>query len=162
MKSGKANKLTSEVATKSLFNIADDLSTTLPLLRNMLNILEPRQSDSKDFDLPVAFATNALYSLERNEAGGSSLRDTYERFLLPILRNKAEYLHAEGVSQAVWALAHAELVEDKELWAKFASLVLSKDFSPVFVKNDRWSATYFSTHSNAEHFFQSELNEFAD
>lgn len=46
-------------------------------------------------DLPVAFASNALYVLERN--GGGSKED-YERLLLPILRSKMEFLHAEGVS----------------------------------------------------------------
>ena len=54
--------------------------------------------------MPVAFATNALYVLERNGAGD---REQYERVILPILREKSEYLHAEGVAQAVWALANA-------------------------------------------------------
>lgn len=56
--------------------------------------------------MPVAFATNTLYVLERN--GGGS-RDEYERVLLPILRKKLDWLHAEGVSQAVWALSNAEI-----------------------------------------------------
>ena len=39
---------------------------------------------------------------------------------------------------------------------------MKKDFAPVFVKNERFSANLFSTVTNSEHFFQSELSEFAD
>lgn len=48
-----------------------------------------------DEDLPVAFASNALYVLERN---GGGEREYYDRLLLPLLRNKIDYLHAEGVA----------------------------------------------------------------
>jgi hypothetical protein len=87
--------------------------------------------------LPVAFATNTLYVLERNGLGA---REAYEKVLLPIIREKGEYLHAEGVSQAIWALANAELVEDAALWSTLKKLVLTKDFAPVFIKNERWSS----------------------
>jgi hypothetical protein len=160
-KSGKVNKLTDQYSQKSLTSINDDLSQTLPQLENILYVLQPQQPESKLPDLPVAFATNTLYVLERNGAGQSA-RDAYERLLLPTLRNKIEYLHAEGVAQAVWALANAELVEDKQLWSQLSKLVQEKDFTPVFVKNERWSATLFSTHSGTEHFFEGELSDFAD
>ena len=39
---------------------------------------------------------------------------------------------------------------------------MSKDFAPVIVKNERWSASLFTTHGGCEHLFESELNEFAD
>ena len=39
---------------------------------------------------------------------------------------------------------------------------MKKDFAPVFVKNERFSANLFSTVTNSEHFFQSELSEFTD
>lgn len=109
----------------------------------------------------MAFATNTLYVLERNGAGQEA-REAYETLLLPTIRNKVEYLHAEGVAQAIWALANAELVEDKTLWSQLSKLVQEKDFAPVFVKNERWSATLFTTHSGSEHFFQSELSDFAE
>ena len=99
--------------------------------------------------------------LERNGAGQVA-REAYERLLLPTIRNKVDYLHAEGVAQAIWALANAELVDDSALWGKLGKLVQEKDFAPVIVKNERWSATLFSTHSGGEHFFQSELSDFAD
>ena len=124
----------------------------------MLYVLQPA-NDHKVPDLPVAFATNALYILERN--GGLS-RESYESLLLPVLRAKAEHLHAEGAAQAVWALANAELTDDAKLWATLKKHVLTKDFAPVIIKNERWSGTLFSTLSGSEHFFESELNEFAD
>jgi hypothetical protein len=39
---------------------------------------------------------------------------------------------------------------------------MKKDFAPIFVKNERFSATLFSTVTNSDHFFQSELSDFAD
>ena len=116
-KSGKVNALTDHFSVKSLTNINEDLTSTLPKLQNMLYVLQPQQhnEDEKLTDLPVAFASNALYVLERN---GATQREAYEKLLLPILRKKAEYLHAEGVAQTIWALANAELVEDAALWGK--------------------------------------------
>lgn len=152
--------MTSAFSEKSLGKVAEDLQQTLPQLANLLYVLQPSQGQTAP-DLPVAFATNTLYVLERNGLG-ERVRDTYENLLIPIIRNKAEYLHAEGVAQAVWALSNAEMVEDQELWSTLKQAVLNKNFTPVFVKNERWSATLFSTHSNSEHLFQSELSEFAD
>lgn len=60
----------------------------------------------------MAYASNSLYVLERNGAGN---REDYEKVLLPLLRKKAEYLHSEGVAQAVWALSNAE-IWDAEVW----------------------------------------------
>ena len=48
-------------------------------------------------DLPVAFASNTLYVLERNNLGDIT-REAYENLLLPVLRAKVEHLHAEGVA----------------------------------------------------------------
>lgn len=126
----------------------------------MLYVLQPQQG-AKVPDLPVAFATNTLYVLERNGAGAET-REAYEHLLLPILRAKVDNLHAEGVAQAIWALANAELTQDAALWGKLKELVISKDFAPVFVKNERFSATIFTSTTNSDHFFQSELSEFAD
>jgi len=41
-------------------------------------------------------------------------------------------------------------------------MVLEKEFAPILVKNERWSATQFTTTTGCEHFFESELSEFAD
>ena len=40
--------------------------------------------------------------------------------------------------------------------------MVAKDFAPIIVKNERFSATLFSTVTNSDHFFQSELSDFAD
>jgi hypothetical protein len=53
-----------------------------------------------------------LYVLERNGGGD---REAYSKVLLPILREKSEYLHAEGVAQAVWALSNAGIY-DTDIW----------------------------------------------
>lgn len=160
LKSGKPNKLTLPTTQKSLSAVQDDLTKVLPALQNMLYVLRPAENKQVP-DLPVAFATNALYILERNSVG-QQVRDVYEGLLLPVLKAKSEYLHAEGVAQAVWALANAELVEDKALWSTLKKLVLSKDFNPVIVKNERWTASQFTTTTGCEHFFESELNDFAN
>jgi hypothetical protein len=161
MKNGKPSKLTSPITDKSLTSVSEDLSKSVTQLQNMLWVLQPQDPASNVPDLPVAFATNALYSLERNGAGARS-REAYERLLLPIIRSKADNLHAEGVAQAVWGLASAGLTEDAGLWGKLKDLVVSKDFAPTFVKNERWSGTLFTTTTGTEHLFQSELSDFAD
>jgi hypothetical protein len=53
---------------------------------------------------------------------------------LPVLKQKIEYLHAEGVAQAVWALANAE-IWDKDVWNGLKKLIASKDFNYTYVKN---------------------------
>lgn len=158
LRSGKANYFTKHASEKSLANVTSDLSTSLPHLANLVHILEPTNGGL--VNLPVAFASNTLYALERN--GVSNGRDKYEGLLLPVLRAKAEHLHAEGVSQAVWALANAEITHDVQLWTTLKNLAMTKDFAPVIVKNERWSTTFFTTTTGSEHFFESELNEFAD
>lgn len=60
----------------------------------------------------MAFASNVLYVLERNGGGN---KEDYEKILLPILKKKMEYLHAEGVAHVVWALANAG-IWDNEIW----------------------------------------------
>lgn len=64
MRSGKANNLTKNVSEKSLANVTSDLSTSLPHLANLVHILEPTNGGL--INLPVAFASNTLYALERN------------------------------------------------------------------------------------------------
>lgn len=80
----------------------------------MLEVLDPAKHD-----LPAAFASNALYILERNGLGS---RDIYERVLIPILKKKIDFLHAEGVAQVVYVLANNQ-IWDAELWAKLKILI---------------------------------------
>jgi hypothetical protein len=90
MKSGKTSRWFSDVAGKSLNHVNDDLKSTIPHLHKLLYI-----TGNNKHDFPVAFASNALYVLERN---GSGNKEDYENILIPILKKKIEYLHAEGVA----------------------------------------------------------------
>lgn len=40
--------------------------------------------------------------------------------------------------------------------------MLKKDFNPLIIKNERWSTSLYTTLNGTEHFFESELSEFAD
>lgn len=157
LKSGKAGMLGS-VATKSLAAVDEDIQAHLKDLESVLYVLEPAEG-KRLTDLPVAFASNTLYVLERNSVGA---RDSYSKLLIPIIKQKAEYLHAEGLAQTIWALAHAGLFDDKALWTSLAKAAEGKDFNPLYVQNGRWTTASFYTHGGAEHFFQAELNEFAN
>ena len=44
----------------------------------------------KDQNVPIAFATQALYVLERNNARDL---EAYENVLIPVIKNKIEYIH---------------------------------------------------------------------
>ena len=79
-------------------------------------------TNTSNTNFPVAFASNALYILERNGLGNN---EEYERVLLPVLKEKIEYLHSEGVSQTVWALANAE-IWDSMIWEGLKKHILSK------------------------------------
>ena len=152
MKTGKHNALSKFTNEQSLLACRKDLLQGLQSLEKLLYILTEKD------DLPVAFATNTLYVLERNGLGERSI---YEKVLLPTLRKKAEYLHAEGVAQAVWALSNAEIY-DTEIWGHLKKHLVNKDYQTIFVKNERWSAQYFMTLNGKEHFFESEINNFSD
>ena len=51
---------------------------------------------------------------------------------------------------------------DKEIWEGLKTHILSKDFDYTVVKNERWSATYYTLMSGHEHFFESEVNAFTN
>ena len=89
MKSGKHNKLSVNFNEKSLKQVTQDLNEHMEFLNKILYI------QKKNADFPIAFVTNTLYILERN---GISCRDTYENFLLPIIKRKIDLVHSEGVS----------------------------------------------------------------
>jgi len=74
----------------SLRAVEEDLAKYIPHLDRFIGLL-----NSERDNLPVAFATNALYVLEKNGQGN---REHYDRVLLPVLKSKIEYLHSEGVS----------------------------------------------------------------
>ncbi len=151
MKAGKHHPVTRDLTKESLKCCKKDIEKGMVALRKVLYV------SNENIDLPVAFASNAIYVLERN--GGGETED-YQKVLLPTLRNKMEYLHAEGVAQAVWGLAHAK-VWDEEIWKGLKQMIPEKNFSHTFVKNQKFSAGYYMKHSGDEHFFQRELNSVA-
>lgn len=110
-----------------------------------------------NWDFPVSFASTSMYLMAR---ASISCPDTFRDILIPILTEKSDYLHAEGVAHAVWALSQAE-VWDAAVWEILNKLALEKDFSWKTVKNPRWSVTLYAEHNNKEHFLQGELTEFA-
>lgn len=110
LKNGKISKSKQDIIRDNLQEIRFDINKHLEQLNRILNI------SKGDEDLPVAFATNALYVLERNGAGD---HEQYSRILLPVLKKKIEYLHAEGVAHAVWALSNAG-IWDTEVWEGLA------------------------------------------
>ena len=122
----------SAVHQKGLDAVSKELGEFLPELQKML-IVHNKQN------LPVAFASNALYVLEKFGAGNT---EEYAKVLLPVLKEKAEYLHNEGVAMAIWALAKAE-IWDAELWSTLVAKALESDFNYTIVKNHRWSVESF-------------------
>ena len=82
---------------KALKTVESDLENGFNSLKEILSIMRTK----KDLDYPVSFAANALYALEKN---GLRNEEMYKKVLFPILKAKAKYLHAEGLSGAIWAL----------------------------------------------------------
>ena len=99
-------RITRKTTEESLVSVNKEISRDLDLLHRIIYI----RPDATQ--VPIAFATNSLYIFERN---GGANREAYLDVLLPILRAKAEFLHAEGLSQTVWALSNAG-VYDQDIW----------------------------------------------
>jgi len=59
--------------------------------------------ENEEFDQPVAFATNTLYVLTRNNLIASS-GNLIQEHLLPLIKKKQDWMHGEGVAQTVYAL----------------------------------------------------------
>lgn len=62
--------------------------------------------------------------------------------LLPILNAKSDYIHAEGICQAVYGLAEAE-IHDAETWGKLQAAIKEHHFEYQVVKNFEMNPTYF-------------------
>lgn len=91
--------------------------------------------------MPVAFATNALYILARNGMIATNDRVVSD-ILIPLLHEKKDYLHGEGLAQTVYALEQSENYEP-EIWALLKEKIEDKDFDYVVVKNSRLSVVQF-------------------
>lgn len=124
---------------KMLKKIEEDLDRGLGHLQDLLDVLKHK----RDYDIPVAFASNALYALEKN---GLRNEEIYKRVLFPILKKKAQYLHADGLAGAIWALGQFNS-GDGELVNTLLKHYENKKFGTdvVFVSNVRLSSESFTT-----------------
>lgn len=141
---------------KVLKKIEEDLDNGFVHLRDMLNILKEKQ----DHDVPVAFASNALYALEKN---GHRDEELYEKVLFPILKKKAQYLHADGLAGVIWALGQynsgdGELVH--ELLKHYENKKFGTDVE--FVTNTRLSSESFTSAEGTYGYEFDSTKEFKD
>lgn len=109
--------------------------------------------DIRDWNLPVAFASNALYVLARN---GLVQTDESQKLireqLIPLLLSKQSYLHGEGISMAIYALNEAGIYEE-EVWSMLAAKCEEHNFDYQVIKGNRWVPGEFRTMSGKEHYF---------
>ena len=85
------NNLTSSHWEKSLTDCKVDLEENLKQLQRLFRI------KNDNYEMPVAFASNALYILARNGMVTSNDRVVADK-LIPLLHEKKDYLHGEGVA----------------------------------------------------------------
>ena len=81
--------------------------------------------------------------------------------MIPLLHQKKDYLHGEGVAQAVYALEQAQNY-DEATWALLKEKIEAKDFDYIIVKNTRFSIMQYETHSGTEHLLQGHNDEFTN
>jgi hypothetical protein len=127
-----------------------DLHTGFDHLREMLIIMKEKRSTK----FPVAFAANTLYALEKN---GLRNEDMYKNVLIPILKKKASYLHAEGLAGAIWALGQYNSKEN-ELISDLLDLYHTKKFADKiqYVTNAKFNnEEYFSAEGTISYEFDS-------
>jgi hypothetical protein len=73
-----------------------------------------------------------------------------EEQLLPLISEKRDYIHAEGVAMAIHGLAQSEMWQE-DAWKLLCEKVYEKDFDYEIVKSTPWSVTSFTTLSGNEH-----------
>ena len=98
MSSGTFSRFTVNYNKQALEAVKKDIETNLKHLERIIN------AGNGNEDLPVAFASNTLYTLERNNLGN---HEYYDSVLIPLLKRKVHNLHAEGIAHTVWALSNA-------------------------------------------------------
>lgn len=141
--------------TTILKRVEADLHTGFEHLREMLIIMEEKASTN----FPVAFAANSLYAMEKN---GLRNEEMYKQVLIPILKAKATYLHAEGLAGAIWALGQFDSKEN-ELISDLLDLYHTKTFADKiqYVTNAKFNTEeYFSAEGTLSYEFDS-TKEFA-
>ena len=108
-------------------------------------------------NLPVAFATNAFYVMARNgmlQGSGTLVQD----HIIPLIHEKKQWIHAEGVALTVHALSAAKLY-DPEIWNVLKEKIAEKDFDYEVVKSARIDPSKYVKQQANEHFFQADYNQ---
>lgn len=123
------NFYTTGADPKQLLKIESELHHGFESLNELMIIMK----EKGQLDFPVSFAANALYALEKN---GLRNEKMYESILYPILRNKAQYLHSEGLAGAIWALGQVQST-DADLIVRILDSYNHKKFGTdvVYVNN---------------------------
>ena len=117
--------------------------------------------DNQGADYPVAFATNAMYVLAREDGQSQLSREIIEGTLLPVVKAKAHYLHGEGLAQMAYALNEYQ-IWDEEAWALLREHIPQHRHVHHIVKNHRWGLKYFIDHNGSEHLLQQDINRFGN
>jgi len=133
-------------------HVQGELNANLPALKRVFS------TDNTSYDLPVAFATNSMFLFARH---GMVDQEVFENRLLPLFKQKAAYLHNEGVAHAAWALSRAE-IWDAEAWSIIKEAALERDFALNVVKTKRWNLFEYSAATPTDHILQSGLSEYAN
>ena len=140
-----------------VLEIEKDVHNHLGNLHGILNVLKPE----KMMKLPVAFATNTWYVLQRTGVA-HAYKNQIETLLVPLIKAKAEFLHAEGIAHAVYA-AGVSGWRDNELWEILEKAVLERKYAGevLHVVNSRFSATHFEEPATNTSLLEKDYNDFA-
>ena len=85
------SKFTKEYSEKALDEVRMSLDIALQDFQKVFYV------ENEEFDQPVAFATNTLYVLTRNNLIASS-GNLIQEHLLPLIKKKQDWMHGEGVA----------------------------------------------------------------
>ena len=149
-----ANFYTTGSDPKYLSQINDDLQNAFESLREMLVILKEKE----DYNLPVAFACNVLYSLEKN---GLRNEEMYNQIIYPLLQEKSDYIHAEGLAHSIWALGQIGNVDSglvQKLLEQYKNKKLGSEIE--FVDNTKFSIDSYTSDSGTHAFETDSTPEF--
>jgi hypothetical protein len=99
------------------------------------------------WDFPVAFATNSIYLMARH---GVVCHDTIKKQLFPVIKQKIDCIHNEGIAHLAWGLSRAE-IWDQDMWNIIIDEALKRDFNIKVVQHKMWSATSYVDATKDQH-----------
>lgn len=101
--------------------------------------------------LPVQFASEALYIVAKHGLQGDV------DGLIACVKAKVDNLHADGLSQVVFALTHLNRFDDDALWAKLHEHIKAKKFKTMHVQHSLLGMTrwYHNAHQSSVEYGES-------